>query len=170
MQRIAKAAVASGASTKEVKMLARAGFGGKWTSSIWRDLKWRLKSSLIWQSLHEVSLPVLNKAKKLVHRPIGMLLPHVLFFHLYNKFPKVFKEVVLGGSFERVEEFWDAMSDHPSMVNHPVKEHRRFPYRTKAVPLLVHADGTASIGIRKAWGKMSDCIYRGGHCCPKGKT
>ena len=82
-----------------------------------------------------------------------LILPHVLFADMYNKYPAAFAKRVCP-SRERLLEFWDAMADNPQLMEHPVTT--RPNYKTRAVPISLHGDAVPVTGVGKAWSRSLD--------------
>ena len=157
-QRLAHAAVQSGASSPVIKSMANAGSGGSWSKNVWRDMRARFESTPMSRALSRVTLPFKGQSDRTTYVQAGMALPHVVFATLYNYYHDYFLEWMCGGCTTNIHAFWDCMQDHPAMVDHPMKTRRGPSYKTHGVPLVMHCDGTAVTGVGKAWGKVADCI------------
>ena len=157
-QRIAHAAVQSGASSPVLKSMANSGAGGSWSKNVWRDMRRRFESTPMSRALSRVRLPFKGQSDRTYYVQAGMALPHVVFATLYQHYHTYFLEWMCAGVTTNITAFWDCMQDHPAMVDHPMKTRSGPSYKTHGVPLVLHCDGTAVTGVGKAWGKVADCI------------
>ena len=48
-----------------------------------------------------------------------------------------------------VTQFWESQKDHPSYADHPVHK----VDKSKAIPLLMHGDEVAVVGLGKIWSR-----------------
>jgi hypothetical protein len=48
-------------------------------------------------------------------------------------------ERIVGGSFDNIGKFWDAMADHPSLQDHPYANRPNF--KDRCIPISLHGDG-----------------------------
>ena len=151
IQSIAQAAEEDGASCPVLHVLANLGED----KNCARNLQMRLAPNVLQGASITVTLPMLNPIQ-VVHAPTPLLLPHMLFAALYEADVELFKQHILGGSSETIPNFWDSVSDHPSMLNHPMKEKQS--WRTTFVPLSLHGDGVAIAGCGRPWSKSAEVL------------
>jgi hypothetical protein len=97
----------------------------------------------------------------------SMVLPHMLFAQLYARHKPAFLENVLGGSADRISEFWDAVKLSPTSLQHRVRS--RADYTTRAIPLTLHGDGVPVAGVGKAWSRSAE-TYSWSSIIGRGKT
>ena len=83
-QRLAHAAVQSGASSPVLKTMANSGAGGSWSKNVWRDMRRRFESTPMSRALSRVRLPFKGQSDCTTYVQAGMALPHVVFATLYN--------------------------------------------------------------------------------------
>ena len=151
MQEIAGAAIADGIDNEDLKSLAVPHLT-------------RLQDKLPVTPLsHALSyMPCVSKtvAGKLVEASLAMLLPHQMFAALWQFSKNIFIDKLCGGTPDNIPKFWTAMQDHPAYSDtHPIKI--RPDHTTKCIPVSLHGDGVASIGISKSWAKSIDALSWG---------
>lgn len=157
IQRIASLAVTDmknqGANNPPQALLdiAKIGSFGAHPQNCHRDLQSFLpKKSLLPQPL-QVSLKM--KAGMLLQ---SIMLPHLVFNAMYNKFPNYFKTFFVPGGEDRLCKFWEGMQTHPCMANGVLQSKPSYPKRM--IPLSLHGDGVPTVGIGKVWAKLSLCF------------
>ena len=96
-----------------------------------------------------------------------LLLPHVLFAHVYHNHKNVWNSRFLP-SQDQLHGFWDAQRgnpqyDHPSFVGH------KQTMRDRCIPLRMHSDGVVVTGRGRSWSKMLD-VYSWGPVLGWGST
>ena len=90
--------------------------------------------------------------------PAHLLLPHEVFSQMYASYKVKFHELFMP-SVAKVLDFWTAVRQHPLLRNNPLLD---IPdWMTTVVPLWMHGDGVATVGVAKSWSKMMDCISFG---------
>lgn len=169
--RIANAAIRSGADTADIKRLAKCGASGKHPGNVWRELKTRTMSSIFAGAWAKVRMP-LQRMGRVFYHDVGILYPHIVLSTLYHKCRSQFVSKILGGSEANISAFWDSMAQqpqHPEFAGHPMHQHPRYSFRRRAVPISIHGDGTMTIGLGNAWGKMADAISWSS-CLAKGNS
>ena len=146
-------AVAGGADFSYSDLNALASLGNGQSNYMQRDLMRKLEPSNF--RLYEVRLPmkILEQQPRLYLQ--HMMLPHETFSTLFHKYPTAWQERVLP-SPSAISNFWEQMSEHPLMVNHPVR--RRPNWSRLCIPLSFHGDGVPCLGVGKAWGKSMDLL------------
>ena len=169
VQQIAQAACDDGLVNQHVKRLSHIGDDGTHPQNASRDLTKMVHTSALGGSVSSFATWTrLNNATNTVFQIIQhMILPHLLFAQVYHSNKCAFIDRILGGSVERVQEFWRAMRGNPTFEQHPLKS--RDDFSTRAIPILLHGDGAPVTGVGKIWGRsaviMSWCSMLG-----KGKT
>ena len=81
------------------------------------------------------------------------ILPHQLFANLYHHYRAEFARRMLGAE-GTMENFWNAMSDHPALDGHLMKETRN--WKNLYVPIALHGDGVPISGVGKSWQRSSE--------------
>lgn len=90
----------------------------------------------------------------------GCLLPHELFPKLHSDCYPEFVKRVVGGSMERIKEFWHSQVRHPCYEDHPMRKGHRLEtcwrsvgadFRKRVIPIGIHGDGVASVVAGKSW-------------------
>ena len=98
-----------GLSMQFIDILADLGAGGTVSGNIHRDLIRRMPGSKMPQRMHPVMVPLKSKLTEEYEKSLDMLLPHVLFSHLYHFYRDVFFTYVVP-SAERLKDFWESVS------------------------------------------------------------
>ena len=89
-----------------------------------------------------------------------MVYPHMYFHCLYHHYPDLFRSKMYNYIPGRIRDFWLSQRDHPSYADHPM--HRmEHSHLEKAVPLFLHGDEVAAVGLGKIWSRAADCISFG---------
>ena len=83
------------------------------------------------------------------------LWPHEYFSTLYNSYQHEFKSRILPDR-SKIRAFWNAVSNHPLLDNHPVLDVPH--WRERCIPISVHGDGVPVTGVGKSWSKSLDII------------
>ena len=83
------------------------------------------------------------------------LWPHEFFFTVYNSYQHEFKSRILPDR-SKIRAFWNAVSNHPLLDNHPVLDVPH--WRERCIPISVHGDGVPVTGVGKSWSKSLDII------------
>lgn len=151
IQEIAAAAVADGASSKQIVILAGLGSSGRFPNHMYSELMTKLKPCVIRNSLAEFSLCLRRPPKAIIQVSQPMLLPHVLFATLYHNHRERFVEALCGGSVERIPAFWSAMQGSNLYERNPVKTFAG--HKERCIPLSIHGDGVPITGVGKSWSK-----------------
>ena len=153
LQETAAAAIADGADHPDVMWLAKLGCSGKYPGKCHSELlskldKQSFSTILTTFRVHYKVGNVLSSAQHCA------LLPHEIFATLYNEHQAVFVESMLGGSRSNLTKFWNCMSHHPALDNHPIA--KVDGYKGKYVPLAIHGDGVAISGCGRSWSRSID--------------
>lgn len=170
VQRVAFHAVADGVDHIEVRKLASIGASGAQPNNCHRDLVANLVDLHISSILHRFAVVYMvpGQLLKAINMSHTVLLPHHLFATIYEKYPSAFKHHILGGDVANVGRFWRAMSEHPSMVNHPMHEKRDRTF-SKAIPISLHGDGVSVSGRGRSWSRSVD-VYSWQSMLASGET
>lgn len=123
-----------------------------------RDLFNRLVRFPIEDDMFSLRIPVEMPE---LHMDFSMIYPHAIFAKLYQSYPAQFTKRFLGTTATAVTDFRRAQRDHPSYLHHPMHRHE-FHFREKGVPLFLHGDDLAAVGVGKIWAKAVDCVSFGG--------
>ena len=120
-----------------------------------------LEDSVLSDASMQLSIP-LAVGRAFAFLPQMLLLPHVLFSVMFHKYRSSFDRYIQGSS---LSTFWEDMVGNPQYEDHPVKARDT----SKAVPLSLHGDGVASIGLGKSWQKSFEAfswssLTGDGHC------
>ena len=112
----------------------------------------------------DVPIKLLGKVQTV---QLKIIYPHEIFSILFHYYPGEFAKRFYGDSVQQIAAFWDSQRDHPSYATHPM--HTRSepdfipqPFREKGVPLFLHGDDVASVGVGKIWSKAAGCLSFGG--------
>ena len=81
----------------------------------------------------------------------SVMLPHELFAAIY-KMGTAWERAMLPDA-SKLASFWDAVSNHPMMIEHPLKS--RADYRNRCVPLGLRGDEVPITGIGQIWCRSS---------------
>ena len=96
-----------------------------------------------------------------------IIYPHELFATLYQDYPDVFLERILGGDKNNVPKFWEAAKNNPVYQAHPVQKRPRHTHM--CIPITVHGDGVPVTGVGKSWSRSAD-IFSWCSCLSEGPT
>ena len=146
----------------ELDVLGKLGSSGQYPNKIYGELMAKAEAmvKLPACSVHHFSFLKPRQAdfKQLV------MLPHVLFAHMYHNEKHMWQKVV-HGTPERLEQFWAAVKadpPHPAWVNHPLRLQEEAGERStsKCIALSLHGDEVPVAGLGKVWGrKMVNFSY-----------
>jgi hypothetical protein len=100
-----------------------------------------IKEPTLAAALKPIDVPVKVDESTVVMDHQLILEPHAVFADVYHNARDSFRERFCGGSYDRVPQFWEAMSTHPSYASHPTL-HARPDHRLRAIPVSLHGDGT----------------------------
>lgn len=154
LQQIAQAAVQDGASHVELVKLAKLGHSGQYPGNMHAELARKLAKSHVAECLRDVRVHLKSLGQGVLSATHSVLLPHELFAAMYREHHDKFVEHLLGGADENIGLFWDAMSDHPCYVQHPLR--KRQDHCTTCIPISVHGDGVTISGVGRSWSKSVD--------------
>ena len=147
VQRIADAAVADGATHKEVLALQELGSHGKHLRNVHQQLVAKVSSGHLTQAVSEHKIYMKKAAGGIVFTQHTMLLPREVFSTIYHCHKDVFLQRFCGGALSNIKAFWKAMRGNPAYESHPMNisspEHV-----DKCIPLSLHGDAVpvANIG------------------------
>ena len=91
----------------------------------------------------------------------AICMPHLLFATLFSKYNHIFEEQMFGGRRQNIQDFWNSQMDHPAYAGHDMHTHPRFNFEDSAIPLFVHGDDVASVGIGRVSTKAVDVLSWG---------
>lgn len=140
-----------------LKHFSGLGASGTQMSNINRDLvKYLGQPSL--PATYKASIHVkLQKPRKhqstLASVNMAFLLPHELFNYFYTKRPYLWKQLILGGSEENPELFWNGVQERNDprfemLCLTPITRKRE--WKKKTVPFSIHGDAVPVIAVGKA--------------------
>ena len=98
-----------GLSLQFIDILADLGAGGTVPGNCHRDLIRRMPGSKMPRTMHPVMVPLQSKLTQEYEQSLDMLLPHVLFSHLYHFYRDAFFTYLVP-SAERLKDFWESVS------------------------------------------------------------
>ena len=107
-------------------------------------------------AIASIAVPIMLAGKR-VQVEISMVYPHLFFHALFHNYPAVFRDKMYNNLPHAVTEFWESQKDHPSYADHPVHK----VDKSKAIPLLMHGDEVAVVGLGKIWSRGADCVSFG---------
>ena len=153
VQKIASAALADGASHRELRNLAMLGSSGKCPNHMHEQLMSTLSLPSISGALDQIWVFLKVARLKIIKVKHVIMLPHVLFSKLYHEHKHIFMNSILGGDANNITRFWKTMeeSEHPGYDDHPIK--KRANHKTHGIPLILHSDGVPVSGIQRSWAK-----------------
>lgn len=170
VQAIASAAVADGATHKDLDKLAQLGSHGAHQSNIHRDMLRALKPTPISGALTSMAVFVRKPPAQITKVQQPILWPHELFAAIYEHHPEGFVQRLCGGSQDNLAKFWNAMKHppaHPAYASHPLAA---MPGHEKTcVPIALHGDGVPIAGVGRSWQKSLD-VYSWCSLVGKGNT
>ena len=163
MQRLAafvaadiKVAISTSSEFPDLNKLAAIGSNGRYSQHCHKDLITLLSSETSLKP-GKVETPVrMLTGKPATMANVPVFDPHATMATLYEHHRSVFNERILPDVSE-LERFWTSMSDHPQLVNHPVKERR--DWKRRAIPVCIHGDGVPLTGLGKSWSKFMDVCF-----------
>ena len=88
-----------------------------------------------------------------------LLLPRVLFAHIYHKLKEVWQRRFVRDA-EQLQGFWDCQADNPQFQQPDILSHRS-SMRQRCIPLRMHSDGIVVTGRGRSWSKMLDVFSWG---------
>ena len=154
LQRIAAAAVVDGLQHHDLTMMAALGSSGKHPNNTHREMVAKLNDVPIMETLSKIEVFCKGPGPIILQHSSSIMLPHQLFAAIYKHHVNDFEEILCGGSFENIGQFWRDMKDHPSYPQHPVS--KRKDHMLKALPLALHGDGVPISGVGKSWSRSVD--------------
>ena len=153
IQQIAAAAVADGATSREVTLLAGLGSNGRYPNHMHTELLKHLQPTKVSGALTEVDIAMKRPPHAIVRMKHPMLLPHELFATIYTHHRDRFFEVLCGGSEANIEQFWAEVEGTQKYASLPA---RLVPtHKKRCIPIAIHGDGVPISGIGKSWSKSA---------------
>jgi hypothetical protein len=150
----------------DLSALAGLGQDGRYPNHCNHELQNKLKSCLPCPSL-EAEMYLRNPSGGAVFTaPQSILLPHVWFSAVYNRYPTAFRQRICP-SHSALLGFWRHMEDHPQMQGHPMRD--RPNWRNWNIPISFHGDGVPVTGCGKVWSKTMN-IYSWNSLVGNGST
>ena len=168
--RFARAAVRDVLTHPDMVKLSKLGSSDTNASHAWRNYKLKHEPPKLMRALGQFRLPLKVGVDGVKWDEVSLLYPHKMFATLYDSYPDKFREHFLGGGARKIPQFWAEMVDHPGYASHPMHQHARYDFKTKAVPLKIYGDGTPGTGLGKAWAKMIDAIILSSCVAHSGKS
>lgn len=132
----------------DVEVMSKLGSGGLYQNKMHADLMRKCSGIAQVSEPYEAQvdyLPPLGVQKQ------DLLLPHEVFSSIYHHYPATWRLTMVPNE-SKVAEFWEAVKDHPTMVDSPLITDKA-NYRTRCVPIILHGDGAPITGIGKGWSK-----------------
>jgi hypothetical protein len=139
---------------EDLDLLAGMGASGRYPGNMERDLLRSLEKPDMTASRFLVPTK-LNKTT-VADRVQGVLLPHVQFANIYHHYPEQWTDYICP-AVEVVEDFWEAMADHPLMKSTPLR-HREGGYKSNGIAIRIHGDDVPVTGVGKCWQKPSTIL------------
>jgi len=153
---------------KDLESLEGIGACGKYPNHMHKELLGVLGMGSL--PVSQISLRVKQIGKPWTKNVMQAILwPHLLFSAIFHNFPAAFKKRI-APSADALEEFWDAMEDHPSLQGDEGAELKSVEnWKRKAVPITIHGDEVPVTGCGKSWSK-SQHVLSWGSMLGKGST
>ena len=96
----------------------------------------------------------------------AVMLPHLVFHHLYTHYQDFWNKVFLPAGVEGLAAFWHHFGKHPCMLDF---HGSRDQWQRWTIPLNIHGDAVPTIGCGKIWTKMLQA-YSWTGLLPRGST
>lgn len=132
----------------DLEVISKLGAGGLYPNKMHADLMRKCKGITHIAEPYEAQidyLPPLGVQKQ------DILLPHEMFSSIYHDYPDTWRRTMVPDE-SKVAEFWEAVKNHPTMVDSPLPVDQP-NYQRRCVPILMHGDGVPIVGIGKGWSK-----------------
>lgn len=142
----------------DLQVLAGLGTSGANAQSYGRDLRTRMQTFACEAALMTVMVPakILNAIKEI---SMEVIYPHAMFARLFSSYPEEFGRRFFNNRPESISAFWDDQRDHPSYRDHPMLSHEFG--RAKSIPIFLHGDDVAAVGVGKVWARAVDVLSWG---------
>ena len=134
----------------DLQNISKLGNSGSQPRNCKRDLISLLAPYGFEVSEHKIPLKCGKGLKKIALFSQPFLLPHVFLSSLWNNFRNSFSTLVCPDA-DALEHFWDAMDNHPALVDHAMKT--RPNWKRRAIPLVLHGDAVPVTGIGRSWSR-----------------
>lgn len=134
---------------QDLKILAGLGSSGEHPGNCRKELVAALSDIDIAPVRYSLPLKY-GKRQILMLLSQAMLLPHLLFATLWDKYQPAWQRVVCR-STEQLQSFWASQENHPAMVGHWMR--RAANWSSRAIPISLHLDGVPVTGVGKSWAK-----------------
>ena len=145
-----------GMKNEHLEKIASIGCHGKYQGSLYRDLTTRLKKPIFKGTLFAMPMWIKISFFRTLQLAQMILLPHMLFAHMYAQGPKFFYDTLCDGHSDTIRAFWDAMSSTGRYKRSKVRA--RTNHRRLCVPVGFHGDGVTVLGVGKSWSKTCEAF------------
>ena len=136
-----------GAPPKTLVFLASLGGNGKYAQHMHKQLLDFCNKQVLLSPPSHCYLPYVDQQKPIFQ---SMILPHVLFADLFEKYKATWESEILPDPLQ-LKQFWKLQEKHPSYTGHAISKRKDAEF---CVPFLLHGDGTPVTGIGKIWSKQ----------------
>ena len=141
--------------------LANLGSEGRHANNVHRDLMNVVKEKTHMPEPLYANMPLKSKW------PLqAVMLPHLVFHHLYTHYQDFWNKVFLPAGVEGLAAFWHHFGKHPCMLDF---HGSRDQWQRWTIPLNIHGDAVPTIGCGKIWTKMLQA-YSWTGLLPRGST
>ena len=154
---------------EDLEVLSKIGASGDEVSNCLRDLERHLPPTSIAMP-DPIPIPMkIKTGDPPVIEDVAqwLLLPHVLFSHIYHNFKEVWQKRFVGNSTQ-LREFWKSQEGNPQ-YRHPDFDGQKSSMEARCIPLRMHSDGVVVTGRGRSWSKMAD-VYSWGPVLGWGNT
>ena len=141
-----------------LKKISKLGRGGEQPGGCWSDMRKLMPTSFANTVLSYVPIPLKSENEP---GRLQMALPHAFFSALYHANKDKFASIMYNSEMQNLETFWDTQRDHPLYRGHCMHHHPYRDFNKFAIPFGLHGDEVATVGVGKAWSKMSHCVSWG---------
>ena len=146
---------------QDIEAMSKLGAEGDQISNCLRDLERQLPQTKL-EFPEPIRIPLRMKVGDppvVVDTPQWLLLPHVLFAHLYHKHRKVW-EARFMASHDKLNSFWDSQAGNPQFENGGLKG-RAHDMLDRCIPLRVHSGSVGIVGKVRSFCKKAERILVG---------
>ena len=146
---------------EDLEVLSKIGASGEEVRNCLRDLERHLPpTSIVMPEPIQIPMKIKTGDPPVIEDVNQwLLLPHVLFAHIYHNFKEVWQKRFVGNA-EQLSGFWDCQVDNPQF-QHPAILPRQYSMRKWCIPLRMHSDGVVVTGRGRSWSKMLDVFSWG---------
>ena len=150
VQKIASAARSDRMLHEDIEILSNIGSCGVHQPNCRRDLLRHCAPCWLVEATTTFNVSFKHEQVGIVPSKQECVLPHTLFAFLYHRYRDTWLELVMGGH-AKLNRFWSDMATGEQFRDHPVRE--RADHRERCVPLGMHGDGVACLGVGQKWQK-----------------